>query len=88
MAVRLSIVFVLALEAVCVLGGRAFEDTITEDHAYYTMSLYQATQLNENCWTCKTQGYKLQTYKLCQSLTINIDHSKFCHIGSLSIFEF
>ncbi len=24
-----------------VLGGRAFEDTITEDHAYYTMSLYQ-----------------------------------------------
>ena len=60
MAVRLSIVFVLALEAVCVLGGRAFEDTITEDHAYYTMSLYQATQFNENCWTCKTQGYKLQ----------------------------
>ena len=34
-----------------VLGGRAFEDTITEDHAYYTMSLYQVwfAEKYKNC---------------------------------------
>jgi hypothetical protein len=32
---------VLMSTASLVLGGRAYEDKIVEDHAYYTMSLYQ-----------------------------------------------
>jgi len=41
-----------------VLGGRAFEDTITEDHAYYTMSLYQVWFV-ENFVTCKKDCKKI-----------------------------
>jgi hypothetical protein len=34
-----------AVNLIVVFAGRAFEDTITEDHAYYTMSLYQVSSL-------------------------------------------
>ena len=33
--------FVLVSSVSLAFGGRAFEDKIVEDHAYYTMSLYQ-----------------------------------------------
>jgi hypothetical protein len=35
--------FVLVVRFATVNAGRAFEDKIVEDHAYYTMSLYQVT---------------------------------------------